>query len=152
VHQTITLFTCEEEEEIAEIKGAAKDAIHEMLLIGKHFTRMMRGINPTAIYDLKKYYRKTWDSMEKIMQQYIFETIKNNIEKGVEEEVYRSDFNIDIIARFYVAKTLMVVDEDLFPLKRYDKEELFNEFMNYHIHGIASPKGLDLLEKHFIKN
>lgn len=152
VHQTIMMFTCEEEAAIAKIRDVADDAIHEMLLIAKHATQMMRGINPSAIYDLKKYYRKSWDTMEKMTQQHIFNVIKNNLEQGVKQGVYRTDFNEDIVARFYVAKTLMVVDEDLFPLKQYNKEELFKEFINYHIHGIASPKGLALLEKHLVKN
>jgi len=44
-----------------------------------------------------------------------------------------------------------VIDEDIFPLKEYNKENLFKEHIQYHIRGIATSKGLKLLEKHFKK-
>ena len=63
--------------------------------------------------------------------------------KGVKEGLYREDFDPDIIAKLYVAKTLLVVDQEIFPLREYNKESLFEAFIEYHIRGIASAKGLE---------
>ncbi len=133
---------------IIAIRQSAKDAIEEMLMIARHVIRLLRETPPGLGFDLQKHYRPCWTLMERFTRNHIYKIIKENIEMGIEQGIYRDDLNPDIIAKMYVAKNSMVVDEELFPLNQYNKENLFNEFINYHLHGIASPKGLKLLEKH----
>jgi len=47
-----------------------------------------------------------------------------------------------------VLGTLAMVDEAVFPQKDYRKEQLFTEFIKYHLQGITSEKGLALYKKH----
>jgi len=46
----------------------------------------------------------------------------------MKEDIYREDLNPDIIAKLYVGKTMFIVDEEVFPLKNYNKENLFREY------------------------
>jgi len=133
---------------LTTIRQYTKDAIEEMLMIAKHVIQLLRETPPSMAYDLQKHYRPSWDMMEKFNHKHIYSVIQENIDKGIEQGIYRADINSDIIAKLYVAKSSFVVDEELFPLSEYNKEILFKEYINYHIHGIASPKGLKLLEKH----
>lgn len=148
VAQVIALQTEEEVTAIADIQAKAQNALEEMLNIAKYVVQMLRSVSPTAMYDLQKYYRKSWKEVEDLHRKYIYEVIKNNLEKGIQQGIYRKELNVDIVAKFYVGKSLLVVDEDFFPLKEYGKDILFKEFFQYHIHGIASPKGLELLEQY----
>jgi AcrR family transcriptional regulator len=133
---------------ITAIRKFTKDAIEEMLMIAKHVIQLLRETPPSMAYDLQKHYRPCWDLMEKFNQKHIYNIIKENIDNGIKQGIYRADINSDIVAKLYVAKSSFVVDEELFPLSEYNKETLFKEYIDYHIHGIASPKGLKLLEKH----
>lgn len=151
IHKVIQQHIETELKAMAQIRSKSKDAIDEMLGISKYVTQMLREMSPTAIYDMHKYYRKTWDMVESFHQKQIYEFIKVNLEKGVKEGLYRNDFDPDIIAKFYVAKTLLVVDEEMFPLRNYSKENLFNSFLEYHIYGVASAKGLKKLEQYLSK-
>lgn len=148
VDQIISLHIESEKKMIKAIGKQAKDAIEELLLIAKHVTQMLRQTSPTVAYDLQKYYRKSWKLVETFNSNFIYDKIRKNINQGIEEGIYRKDINPDIIAKLYVGKTALVVDEDLFPLQEYNKENLFKQYISYHIHGIASPKGMKLLEKH----
>ncbi len=151
IHKVMEQHIETELETMAQIRSASKDSIDEMLGISKHVTQMLREMSPTTVYDMRKYYRKTWDMVEGFQQKHIYDFIKTNLEKGVKEGLYRKDFDPDIIAKFYVAKTLFVVDEEMFPLRNYNKEKLFNAFSEYHIHGVASVKGLKKLEQYLSK-
>ncbi|MEL6863808.1 MAG: TetR/AcrR family transcriptional regulator [Bacteroidota bacterium] len=137
-----------EKQVIDEVTNQSKDAIDEILNIAKTVIQMLRGMSPNTIYDLRKYYRDIWMMMEALHQKYIYQVIKTNLERGKKEGLYREDLHADIVAKLYVAKNSLVVDEELFPLREYNKEKLFSEYINYHIHGIASAKGLKLLEKY----
>lgn len=140
-----------EKEELEKIRNDAADAINEMITMTNYVIPMLRQMSPTILYDMQKYYRDIWQMMESFHQKEIYKEIKKNIEWGIKEGIYREDLNPDIIAKMYVGKTMIIVDEDVFPLKNYNKENLFKEYMKYHIRGIASPKGIKLLEKHLKK-
>ena len=74
--------------------------------------------------------------------------IKANFDTVIGQDIYRAAIYSDIVAKLYIAKSSFGVDEELFPLSEYNKETIIKEYIDYHIHGIAYPKGLKLLEKH----
>ncbi|MEM6965425.1 MAG: TetR/AcrR family transcriptional regulator [Bacteroidota bacterium] len=138
-------------EAVAQIRTDTVDAIDEMIGVALYVIPTLRKISPTFIYDIKKYYHDAWNLMEQYNSAEVYRMIKDNIERGKKEEVYRAEINTDIIAKLYVAKCLIIVDEELFPLPDYNKEILLKEHMKYHIRGIATTKGLRMLDKHFKK-
>jgi len=149
--QVIQAHVTAELEAMTTIQTEAADAIDEMLRVTQYVLPTLRQMSPTVVYDMQKYYQEVWQLIEAYHNEHIFSMIKTNLQRGISEGVYRDDFNADIVAKLYVGKTMLVVDEDLFPLKNYNKENLFKEYIKYHIRGIASAKGLKLLEKHFKK-
>jgi len=138
----------EEEAAINEIVVKSKDAVDEMIEIARFVTALLREISPTTLYDMQKYYGDIWGMMEGLHQDHVYSVIKNNLDRGITEGLYRKNLNTDIIAKLYVGKTMLIVDEDVFPLKDYNKEKLYLEYVHYHLHGIALPKGLKLFEKY----
>lgn len=138
----------EERAVMGQIKREASDAIAQILTIGKYVVRLLREISPSAIYDLQKYYHNIWREMDVLRQQDIYSVIRENLQWGINQGVYRSNLNPDIISKLYVGKTSLLVDEEVFPIREYNIGELFEEFINYHIQGIASEKGRQLLAKH----
>lgn len=151
VNKVIKQHLIDEKRDIDEICLHSKNAIHEMLTIGRHVSKVLRQTNPSTVYDLQKYYGQSWAEFESLHQEYVYEVIRNNISNGMEEGIYRDNIDPDIITRFYVGKSFILVDERVFPTAKYSKEQLFLEFITYHIHGIASQKGLELLEKHLLE-
>ena len=143
---------CQSEiEEVKKITADSKNAIDEMLGITRFGIEQISAISPTAIYDIKKYYRKSWEILEKLHQEHSYSVIVENFERGVEEGLYRDDFDVDIVAKLYVAQTFLLVEETIFPLRKYERRHLMNEFIKYHLYGIVSPKGKKLLEKYLAK-
>ena len=138
-------------EAIVRIRKEAQDAIDELIGVAQYAIPTLRKITPTLIFDLQKYYQDVWQFMEQFHQKEMYGVIKENMERGIKEGVYREEFHSDIIAKLYVGKTMVLIDEEFFPLREYNKEDLFKEHIQYHIRGIATSKGQKLLEKHFKK-
>ncbi len=142
-------FMIEEEKDfITQQKATSSDAIEEMMGIAAHVNQTLKKVNPAAIYDLQKYYAKAWQTLELYVNQFIFHSIKNNLEKGMETGVYRNDFRPDIIAKLFIGKARLILNNDVFPYSEYKTSELHTVHVMYHIRGVASPKGLEILEKH----
>lgn len=137
----------EEKRVLMECRSEASNAIDEMLRIARHMIRELRTYSVTVMYDLQKYYRSTWQLLSNVHEQHFFRVIKDNLERGLAEGVYRQDMNPDIVARLYISKSSSAADQECFPLTEYPVEELFIELMNYHLHGIVSQKGRETMEE-----
>ena len=148
INQVIMDYIETERAAIVETKKDAIDAVHEMLLIAKHVTQLLRETQPSVSYDLQKYYKESWALLESFHHVQIYDMIKENLEWGIKDGFYRKEINSDIIAKLYVGKTTLIIDEALFPLKKYNKENLYKAFIYYHIHGIITVKGGLLLKKY----
>lgn len=138
----------EEKEMMTQFRVTSSDAIEEILNITKFVLKTLRHLSPTTVYDLQKYYRSTWKLMESLHCNHYYDLIRDNLERGIAQGVYRDNLNPDIVAKLYVGSSDLVTNDQWFPVRDYRVDDLFIQHMNYHLHGIASAKGLNLLEQH----
>jgi AcrR family transcriptional regulator len=127
------------------IRGQAGNAIEEMMLIAEYVMGIFQKIAPTLILDLQKHYTASWNLMQSLHRKHIYEVISKNILWGIEQGLYRKDLDHETISRLYVAQAKAMVDEDIFPRELFFKDEIFRTFIRYHLHGIASMRGLEML-------
>lgn len=127
---------------IEEVKSSAHDSIDEILKIARYVIQVLRKTSPTVMYDLEKYYRRTWLQVKQLHNRHIFNYILDNINRGIERGLYRPEIKPELIARIYVANTSGQLE---IPVSEANLEELVREYTIYHIHGIATPKGIDRL-------
>ncbi len=99
------------------------------------------------MYDLKKYHANAWDIFIDHKQGYIYECIKNNLERGLKEGLYRKNLNPEIISKLYSEKIDILFDRELFPKDKYSFEEIHDEMMKYHLKGIVSKEGLKYIKE-----
>ena len=124
----------------------APDAIEEILTVIRHVQAEMQRIKSNILFDMQKYHREAWNAMREYQRGHLHRMVRENLERGIREGLYRTDFNVDIIARLQVAESFMMLDEDWFPRPPYSLEVLFRECLLYYLHGIASEKGRQLLK------
>lgn len=144
VEEVITTHVEREKACIDEIAEGAKDALEEMVKIGVLLASTIEDVSPSTLFDLQKYYFKTWEILMKNQDERIVNSIIQNIEKGIAGGYYREDVNAEVIARIYAKATYMIVDEIANPNSQFTRKEMIWELHNYHIHAIATPKGLKL--------
>ncbi|MGB1216328.1 MAG: TetR/AcrR family transcriptional regulator [Saprospiraceae bacterium] len=152
INQTIENQICNEKIMINSLCESSVDPIEEMLNIARHVSLILRELNPSVVFDLQKYYNDSWQLLRSLQEEHISGVIEKNIQKGIDLGLYRDNLHPEIIAKMYVGNSTLIVDVDRFPIREYKTEKVYLEFINYHIHGIASRKGLKLLEKHLQKN
>lgn len=136
--------------DMCEIKAISENrvnAIDEMYSMGKAVSHRASQIHPSIFYDLEKYYPEAWDLFNDYRKGQIYETIKDNIERGMAEGLYRSDLNVDVIAGIYVLRIDDLTNQEIFPSDKYPFGDLYLEVMRYHIRGMASDKGIEYLKQ-----
>lgn len=146
VRQVIERFCREEKAEIDEIEGKAHNAIRECFEIGQTVISILQEMHPSFSYDLEKYYPKAWNSFLEFKEEVLKDVVRN-LEKGVEEGLYREDFDPETVAKFYVQRIDIVFNGELFPPDRFSFPQVYREMFVYHLLGVANEKGRDLLYK-----
>ncbi|MBC8464510.1 MAG: TetR/AcrR family transcriptional regulator [Bacteroidetes bacterium] len=124
-----------------------ENAIDELFDIDEGVCRLMKNRHPSMVFNLKKHHPKVWGMVDDLKKKHIFKTVKNNLENGIKQGMYREEINTDIIAKLIMSRVDALVDDELFPLTEYDFRQLLKENRIYHIRGIATPKGIEHLEQ-----
>jgi TetR/AcrR family transcriptional regulator, cholesterol catabolism regulator len=126
----------------------AENAIHEQFLSSDMVQEMFSKMNPSLLYETKKYYPKAYAEFEKHKRSYLFNIIKNNLIRGMQEGLFRAELDVDIITWVHIESiALMFYGEDVDILKK-KPEQIEKEVTEFFLHGLATPKGLKLIEKY----
>jgi AcrR family transcriptional regulator len=123
------------------------NAIDELFAVDEGCSLVMKQTNPYLLGELKRYYPNTWALIEQLKQKVLFNIMKNNLDNGIEQGLYRQELDVEIIAKLMISRIDVLVNDDIFPLTHYDFRKLLTENRIYHIRGISTPKGIKHLEK-----
>lgn len=147
VQRVLSHFMEQEQLQCEERKRRAANAIEEVFLVIEATIPRMQLMKTNVVYDLQKYYREAWEKLRQYQHGFLYEVVRANLERGIRERFYRSDINVDIIARLHVATVFQLFDEESFPQHKYSRQELFRHYLTHYLYGIASAKGLAILER-----
>lgn len=147
VHKVTTFHFQHHDEVVNAICANSENAISEMLQITEWVTQHLKDMNPSLMFDLSKYYPESWQLFIHHRNTQVYNCMIENIRKGRVQELYREDFDEKIIATIYINRMEMVIDPQIFPIENYTFDKVMSQYIEYHIRGIATPKGLKKLSK-----
>ena len=100
-------------------------------------------------YDLKKYHPELAVTFKTKKMEMFKADLIINLNQGIAEDLYRGDFNIDIISNLLVRFYLYNWNAELESYCMGDEftANFHRELTLYHLHGICSKKGFDYLKK-----
>jgi TetR/AcrR family transcriptional regulator, cholesterol catabolism regulator len=146
------IFAHEEDiAEICQIRENCENAIDEMLQVSRFVAGRLKRVPPSVFFDLAKYHPGAMRIMTKHKQEFVKGCVADNLERGMKQDLYRSNLNVEVLSRIYIATIDHIILGDLFPEATMSMESIYREFFRYHIKGIASAKGLKYLND-LIKN
>jgi AcrR family transcriptional regulator len=135
------------QKEIFDCSRIGSNAIEELFEITLFMTKIMREQNPATEHDLKKYYPHHYQKIIKARRTGIISYIIMNLNKGKKEGLYREEMNEEIIAKLYLSRVESIHLNDLYSVEEFTSNTIQSELLKYHIRGIATKKGIAILEK-----
>ena len=125
------------------------NAIDKLMQITAFVGSQMKELHPSVMFDLKKYHIDAWQALNNHKEKFVYRIVKENMELGIKEELYRANLNPELVSRFYLSMANMIFDPDYATEVDVPKEKLHEEMMRYHIRGIANSKGREYLKQKF---
>ncbi len=129
-------------------KTNAENAVHEIFLAMDMVVELFSAMNPSLIYDMQKYHPNAFLKFQQHKNDYLYNTILENMGKGIREGLYREDINLDIMARYRVESIMLPFNPDFHTKLKYNLAQIEEELIVHFMFGLASPKGYKLIIKY----
>lgn len=129
-------------------RDKSADAIQELFLVMKTLEQLFRNMNPVVMLDLQKFHAKAYQVFQEYRNNYLHNTVQENLERGIKEGIYRADINVDIMTLFRVSSAMLCFQPEAFPVSGWDLSLVQRELLEHFLYGVASMKGYKLIEKY----
>lgn len=129
------------------IRERGLNPIQELYDIKKFVLKHLKGERSSPMYQLQKYYPKTYQKLRQGQYDYMQTCVTDNVQRGVEQGVFIKDINVQFVSRIYFIGITGIKDEGIFPQSQFPLNDLYNMYLEYHIRGIVTPKGRKILNK-----
>ncbi len=141
-----------EKVEFEEINKNASNAIEELAMVCHCMRKHISELNPSLLYDLQKYHPKAWSQYLQFKNDFIKNSIKNNLIDGKAQGYFRSEIDEDVMAIFRVEQVQLTFNDQVFPKNQYDFKSIQMQFFDHFVYGIVTDKGRALYEQYLKEN
>lgn len=135
-------------EEGERIYKECKNAIDAVFKEAELFKNNAALMNPTLVYDLKKYHPRTWELFQKHKQGTFLKMVKQNLQDGVAQGLYRANINIEVLSILRMEEVEFAFDVNAFPPNKFNQIEVHTTFIDHFLRGVLTHKGLELYESY----
>jgi AcrR family transcriptional regulator len=136
------------QEQMTAARNESADAIDEVMRITRNIETRARSMNPVMMYEVQKYHPEAAQAIEQFKRDGVRRHIRENIERGIAEGLFRSNIHIDIIARMRQLQLESAFDPLQYPATEFELHEVMQEVTANYIMGIATLKGQELAARY----
>lgn len=123
----------------------ATNAVHEVFLLMDMIKEMFANMNPSILYDMERSHPKAFQKFLNHKNQFIFKMIKENLARGIEEDLYRPEIDQDVISRLRLETMMMSFNPKIFPSVKVNIANVEQQLIEHFLFGIANLKGHKLI-------
>lgn len=136
---------------IDEIVFLNQNPIEELFTIKDFVIKNLKDDSTSPLYQLQRYYPQIHKSLMSRQYDKMGDCVLENLKKGIEQGLFRDTINLELIGRFYFAGMTSIKNTQLFNPIHFSTIEVHETYLEYHLRGISTEKGLTVLEQ-LLKN
>lgn len=117
------------------------NAIDIMLMVSNEINNRFFNVTPSVTMALAQEYPELYEEHKNLRSDFIYEKIKINIEKGMEQGIYKNDVSSEMIARMFIAKLNDIHNPEIYPPAGFTFTTIFNNLIDNVIKSITNEEG-----------
>jgi TetR/AcrR family transcriptional regulator, cholesterol catabolism regulator len=134
--------------ECISCRNDAKDAIHEVYIMMERILDEFTNMNPMMLYDLEKFHFRSYRRFKDYKDKFLAQIIRENIEWGIKDELFRDTLNVDVISKFRLESMMIPFNVSVFAPGKYNLAVLSDQIIEHFVYGLATSKGHKLIQKY----
>ena len=145
VKATTDVLFCNICDGVDAIRAQDGNPIEELYSIKKFVMKHLNEEESSTHYQLQKYYPEIFQGMRSKQFDYMQDCVKRNLLKGLKLELFRKNLDVEFASRIYFVGIVGIKDNDIFPVDAFPMVTLMDKYLEYHLRGIVTEKGLKKL-------
>jgi AcrR family transcriptional regulator len=126
----------------------SENAVEGMVRVNALMNQMFRQINPLAMLELQRFFPEAYALFREKLVHKDISAIRDNINQGIEEGLYRPGIDADLLARFRVETCIMLFQPNSLIGDSQHPHLVAKEIMENFLYGLMTPKGEKLYQKY----
>lgn len=135
-------------EDLKKFRQSSSNAIEEVFMTFQPIKELFQAMNPRLMFELKKFHPATWLQFQKFKRKALKDTLVANMKRGIKEDLYRADIDIDVLAILRMEEIEIASNEEVYPPSEYNIVRVQIALLEHFLFGIASAKGHAMAEKY----
>ncbi|MDR6563355.1 MULTISPECIES: TetR/AcrR family transcriptional regulator [unclassified Arcicella] len=131
-----------------ELHNSSKNVIDRMVKSMEVIKQAFAEVNPSTLFDIKKYHPRSWNIFQEHKEKFILESIKKDLIEGIEQGLFRAEIKIDILARMRLEQIEMGFDPSSFSISKFTIVEVQLELLDHFIRGVLTEKGTKIYNEY----
>ncbi len=150
IEKSINVLRNESIEQLKSIIDKKLNAVEELMETYRILRENMENMNPMLDFEIRKYYPNLHRKLKQRHKTTASEMIERNIRNGIQEGLFRNDFDINLIVFIHYSHIFAIIEteESKLPLPWH---ETLRQTLEYHLRGICNHKGIEVLENYIEK-
>ena len=133
--------------EIENVKAEAEHPIQELYNVKSLVLKYFDNETTSPVYQLQKYYPEVYTHIKNQEFSRMGGMVKNSLKEGIASELFRDNIDVDFVTRLYLIGLSGLRDIDFFPPSEYNIKQVIENYLEYHLRAIVTPKGLEILNQ-----
>jgi TetR/AcrR family transcriptional regulator, cholesterol catabolism regulator len=126
----------------------ADDAIHEIFLAFDRVQEMFATMNPSILFELEKYHPRVFNQFKKFKNEFLYNIIKANLERGIAEGFYRPEIDVDVLTRFRLHSIMLAFNAEVYFADPTKMVHIEQQLLEHFLYGVATAKGIKQIHKY----
>jgi AcrR family transcriptional regulator len=122
------------------------NAIEKLFKVSQLVHEEMKSFNPMLMFEIRKYYEQLFTYHQTQRLAHISKMMRQNLEQGIEEGLYRQDVNREAVIAIYMNYLVEMHNSELCKIADISYDELFAIMFENHIRAISTPAGVAFFE------
>lgn len=133
---------------IIQSKQVAENAVHEQFLCSDVVSEMFAHMNPMLLFDMQRFHPTVHEQFEKYKKEFVIQFIRENIERGIQEEVYRPGMDVHLISWLILESNFICMHQPQIRDNITNLAKVEKELTDFFLHALSTTKGVKLIQKY----
>jgi TetR/AcrR family transcriptional regulator, cholesterol catabolism regulator len=144
VLQVVECFIEEDLKKWEDLDAKYSNVIEKMFKSFEMLKEMLENMNPRLLYEIQKYFPDAFQKFIQYKEETTIKKIQLDFSRGIEEGYFRSDIDVELLARLRMAEVDLAFNPDFYPNNKLSLFETQLTFSDIFMRGILTEKGLKL--------
>ena len=126
----------------------AHNPVEEVLRMSEVVRKHANGVNTSLFFDIQRHYPKAWTIYKQFKEEYILASIRDNLQRGLEQGLYRADIDLEIMSRLRLECIQLGFNDEAFPPDKFKLVDVQLQLLHNFIRGILTEKGFTIYNQY----